>query len=138
MEVKTNSPKQTLAVAQKLASEVKPGDVIALFGELGAGKTIFVKGLAQALGVKTKVTSPTFVFLKIYEGKNLTINHIDLYRGESIRSFKDLGLEEIFETDALTIIEWAQRLEKKLPKKRIDVTIKKINETNRRILIKRH
>lgn len=135
MEIKTSSPKQTFKVAQDMAKSLKGGDIVALFGDLGAGKTVFVSGLAKGLGVKGKVTSPTFVFLKIYKGQNYIINHIDLYRGEKITDFKDLGLDEIFDGKNITVIEWAQRLEKKLPKKRIDVHLEKKDEKTRKISI---
>lgn len=138
METKTTSPRETLKFAEKFASYLKPGDIVALYGDLGAGKTVFVKGLVKGLGIKTKVTSPTFVFLKIYHGKKVTVNHIDLYRGESIRDFKDIGLEEIFSQDSITLIEWADRLEDKVLRKRIDVIIEKINEKTRKIKIIRH
>lgn len=137
MEIKTNSPQQTLKEASKFSASLKPGDIIALYGELGAGKTVFVKGLVQGLGIKARVASPTFVFLKIYKGKKFTVNHIDLYRGESVTDFKDLGLDEIISGDNITIIEWAQRLKGKLPKKRIDIYIDKINDKTRRIKIDR-
>jgi len=137
MEIKTTSPAQTLKEAAKIAATLNPGDIIALYGELGAGKTVFVKGLVMGLGIKARVSSPTFVFLKIYKGKKFTVNHIDLYRGESITNFKDLGLEEIFMDNNITIIEWAQKLKGKLPKKRIDVTFEKLDEKTRKITISR-
>lgn len=138
METKTASQQETLKFAAEFAKSLKAGDVLALFGDLGAGKTVFVKGLAKGLGVKAKVSSPTFVFLKIYKGKKLTINHIDLYRGEKITDFKDLGLDEIFGNNDITVIEWAQRLEGKLPKKRIEIRIEKVNEKSRRIKVIRY
>ncbi len=135
MEIKTASPQETLKFAEQFAKTLNAGDVLALFGDLGAGKTVFVKGLAKGLGVKAKVSSPTFVFLKIYKGKKLTVNHIDLYRGEKLSDFKNLGLDEIFGNGDITVIEWAQRLENNLPKKRIDIFIEKINEKTRKITI---
>lgn len=138
MEITTNSAKETQKAAIKLAKTLKPGNIVALYGDLGAGKTVFVKGLVQGLSIRTNVTSPTFVFLKFYKGKNLTVNHIDLYRGETINDFKDLGLGEIVNNDSITVIEWAQRLQGKLPKKRIDVVIEKADEKTRTITIRRH
>lgn len=138
MEIKTNSPSQTLKEASKIAATLKPGDIVALYGELGAGKTVFVKGLVRGLGIKARVASPTFVFLRIYKGKKITVNHIDLYRGESMVDFKDLGLDEIFDSNSITVIEWAQKLEEKLPKKRLDITFEKLDEKTRKISIKRN
>lgn len=137
MEIKTSSPRETLKAAASFAKSLKAGDIVALYGDLGAGKTVFVKGLASGLGIKAKVTSPTFVFLKIYRGKNLTVYHIDLYRGESLRDFKDLGLDEMFSASSIAVIEWADRLEGKLPKKRIDVIITKIDDKIRSIKVDR-
>lgn len=138
MESKTNSQQETIKFAAEFAKSLKAGDVVALFGDLGAGKTVFVKGLAKGLGVKAKVSSPTYVFLKIYKGKNLTINHVDLYRGEKITDFKELGLDEIFGNNDITVIEWAQRISNNLPKKRIEIYIERINEKKRRIKVVRH
>lgn len=138
MEVKTLSPQQTINFAKEFAHTLKPGDVLALFGDLGAGKTVFVKGLVAGLGIKQKVTSPTFVFCKIYRNDNLTVYHIDLYRGEKISDFTQLGLDEIFAEDAITVIEWSERLKDKLPKKRIDINIEKIDEKTRKISIEKH
>jgi tRNA threonylcarbamoyladenosine biosynthesis protein TsaE len=135
MEIKTTLPAQTLKEASRIAATFKAGDIVALYGELGAGKTVFVKGLVKGLGIKARVSSPTYVFLKIYKGKKFTVNHIDLYRGDSITDFKDLGLDEIFGSDSITVIEWAQKLNGKLPKKRIDITIQKINEKTRKITV---
>ena len=130
-------PIQTAHEAVKLAKTLKPGDIIALYGDLGAGKTVFVKGLVRGLGIKAKVTSPTFVFLKIYRGNKFSVNHIDLYRGETITDFKDLGLDEIFDSNSITVIEWAQRLQNKLPKKRIDIFIEKKDEKTRKLKIEK-
>lgn len=138
MEIKTSSPQETLKAAAKFAKSLGAGDIVALYGDLGAGKTVFVKGLVKGLGIKAKVTSPTFVFLKIYHGKNITVNHVDLYRGDSINDIKDLGIDEIMDRSSITIIEWAQRLQGKLPKKRIDITFEKVNEKTRRINVQRH
>lgn len=138
MEVKTVSPKQTLDFAKEFADTLKVGDVVALYGDLGAGKTVFAKGLVQGLGIKQKVTSPTFVFCKIYKSKNLVVYHIDLYRGEKISDFAQLGLDEIFADNVITIIEWPERLKDKLPKKRVDIYINKVDEKTRSIEVQRY
>lgn len=135
MEITTNSPEQTRKVATVFAKDLKLGDIVMLYGDLGSGKTQFFKGLAKGLGIKQRVTSPTFVFLKIYNANGKTINHIDLYRSENISDLREIGLDEIFESSAITVIEWADRLEDNLPKKRIDIFITPVGETSRKITI---
>ena len=138
MEVRTNSQKQTQKVGADFAKSLKAGDIVALFGDLGAGKTVFVKGMARGLGIKGKITSPTFVFVKTYKLKSGPFHHVDLYRGKATKDFKSLALNEIFAPDAITVVEWADRLNKFLPKKRWEVKIEKIDENKRRITITKH
>ncbi len=141
MEIKTNSPKESRKIAEEFAKTLNAGDVIALYGDLGAGKTIFTQGLARGLKIKRKVTSPTFVFMRSYSfTKNkqvLTFYHLDLYRGEENSDFRSLGLEEIFAQDSIVVLEWADKIKQSLPKKRIDITIEKINDKTRKIKIRR-
>ncbi len=142
MEIKTNSPKETQKVAQRLTQDLVPGDVIALYGDLGAGKTVFVQGLAKGLKIKRNITSPTFVFMRSYpftfKKKLLTFYHLDLYRGEEKSDFESLGLQEVFSQDAIIVLEWAEKIKNSLPKKRVDISIEKIDEKKRRIKIERH
>lgn len=137
MEITTKSPEQTQKVAKDFAKNLKLGDIVLLYGDLGSGKTQFVKGLAKGLGIKQRVTSPTFVFLKIYNANGKTINHIDLYRSENISDLREIGLDEIFESSEITVIEWADKLEDNLPKKRIDIYIEPVDEKTRKIKIDR-
>lgn len=141
MEAKSSSPRKTQKIAQNLAKTLKGGGTIALFGDLGSGKTIFVQGLAKGLGLKRKITSPTFVFMRSYplilKGEALTFYHLDLYRGQNYKDFQSLGLGEIFTKDAIVVLEWADRIKEILPQKRIDVTFKYINEKTRKIKIDR-
>lgn len=142
----TNSEKKTQEVGQSLAKKLKRGDVVAIYGDLGAGKSVFVRGLAKGLGIKNKITSPTFTFIKTYKKGTLTLHHVDLYRGEDPKDFEKLALPEIFSSDAIVVIEWADRIKDLLPKKRIDIKIESVedtersrskNETKRRIKISR-
>lgn len=138
MEITTNSPRQTEKVAKDFAKSLKPGAIVALYGNLGAGKTVFFKGLAVGFGITRRVTSPTFVFLKTYNIGKYSINHIDLYRSVNVTDLSEIGLEEIFESKDITVIEWADRLEGNLPKKRIDIHIKPLDENKRKIVIVSH
>ncbi len=141
MEVKTNSPKESQKIAQEFAKTLMPGDVIALYGELGAGKTVFVQGIAKALKIKRKITSPTFVFMRSYpftfKKEDLTFYHLDLYRGEEKSDFKNLGLDEIFTNDSIVVLEWADKLGSYLPKRRVDIFIEHAGQNKRKIKISR-
>lgn len=110
----TNSFRETMDVGKKIASELNPGDIIYLYGELGSGKTVLVKGICQGLGVKDDVTSSSFVIATEYKGQML-VSHIDLYRldyGDTVK----LPIEEYFLEDGITIIEWADRINDKSEK----------------------
>lgn len=139
MKVKTKSPKETQKLGEKLSKSFKGGEVIALYGDLGSGKTVFVQGLAKGLGIKRKITSPTFVFMRTYpffkKRESLTFYHIDLYRGENDKDFEALGLDEIFAPDSIVVLEWAERIKKELPKKHIEVKLEKVDDRTRRITI---
>jgi len=137
----TSSEQETLALAQALAGRLQRGDVVALLGELGTGKTVFVKGICRAFGAEEHVSSPSFVILNRYEGKDkssqeLLIYHLDLYRVKSLDEIYDLGFEEFFYGDGITIIEWAEQLGNLLPSKRYDVHLSYgKSDTHRRIAI---
>lgn len=102
---RTKSADETRALAGELAPVVRTGDVILLAGDLGAGKTVFVQGLAHALGVRERVTSPTFVLSRQYEG-DLPVVHIDVYRLDHVQEVIDIGLAELVDDDAVVLIEW--------------------------------
>ena len=142
MEVQSNSREQTEKIAQELTKSLKGGEVIALFGDLGTGKTVFVKGLARGLGIKKRITSPTFVFMKSYDlkigQKPLTFYHLDLYRIASGLEAQNLGIDELFSSDSIVVLEWAEKIKDILPKKRIDVAIITVNEEVRKIKITRN
>ncbi|MFA5038392.1 MAG: tRNA (adenosine(37)-N6)-threonylcarbamoyltransferase complex ATPase subunit type 1 TsaE [Candidatus Omnitrophota bacterium] len=113
---RTASWRQTMALAEKMALNLRPGDCLALVGDLGSGKTTFVKGLAQGLGFKKKayVCSPTFVILKIYPSR-IPLYHFDVYRLASHDDFLRAGLDEFLQTEGISVVEWADKVENALP-----------------------
>lgn len=112
--VQTHSPEETWALATELAAELNGGTVMALHGNLGAGKTCFIQGFAVALGIDEPVNSPTYTIIGEYEGR-LPFHHLDLYRLSGPDEVLGLGLEEYLENDGITAIEWAERAEGLLP-----------------------
>lgn len=123
MTVRTHSDEETKKIARELVERLEPGAVLALVGDLGAGKTTFVQGIAQALGVIEAITSPTFVLLQSYEITNErfgarfhVLNHLDLYRLETLDEIKNIGIEDVLtDPHAITVIEWADRATTLLP-----------------------
>ncbi|MDU1028307.1 MAG: tRNA (adenosine(37)-N6)-threonylcarbamoyltransferase complex ATPase subunit type 1 TsaE [Clostridiales bacterium] len=118
-----SDPSEMRAVAQDLAAVLRPGDVILLKGDLGAGKTTWTQGLAKGLGVIEEVTSPTFVIISEYHSGRLPLYHIDAYRLEDPAEAENLGLPELFEGDGVTVVEWPERLEGYLPKDALILTL---------------
>jgi tRNA threonylcarbamoyladenosine biosynthesis protein TsaE len=127
--VVSRSPEETRIVGASLAAVTLPGDVVSLSGDLGAGKTVLVQGLAAALGVLGRVTSPTFTIHQQYEGR-FTLSHVDVYRLESFQEVLDLGLEELMESSIL-VIEWGDAIAQLLPGRRLDVRLKILDENSR-------
>ncbi len=136
----TISEKQTLKLGEKIACQLKGGEVLALIGELGTGKTVITKGIARFLGIKKYITSPTFVLMKLYKIQNSKLKiknflHIDAYRLNSGRDLLDIGLEDWFNRpDTVIVIEWAERVKDILPKKIIKVNLKIGKKNNERII----
>lgn len=112
----SHSPQDTFLLGQRLAAELHPGDVLALEGDLGAGKTQFTKGLAAGLGVETVVTSPTFTLVHEYPGGRLPLFHIDLYRLEEEEEVLGIGLDDYLDGDGVTVIEWADKFAALMPR----------------------
>ncbi len=141
MKEVSNSVKQTQDLAKKIARSLKPAKhavVIALSGDLGAGKTVFVQGLAKAMGIRSKITSPTFVIEKIYKLKPRSkfshLVHIDAYRINGSKEIKDLGWKDLVnDPKNMILIEWAEKIRKILPKSKIAVHIRHISEKRRDI-----
>lgn len=134
----SNSPEETIELARKFARKLKGGEILALTGELGGGKTTFVKGLAEGLKVPDTVTSPTFVMLKPYLGKiddkKIEFVHVDAYRAETIEDIKSVGIEDCLDRDDVILaIEWAEKIKEILPNKTIKINFKALNENKREI-----
>jgi len=129
-----NDETETIELAQNIESEHFPGMVICLNGELGSGKTVFTKAFASALGIEDDVTSPTFNIIKEYPNGELPLYHMDVYRIED--KVDELGLDEYFDGDGVTIIEWADMISEHLPKERLDITIKVTGEDTRVFVLK--
>jgi tRNA threonylcarbamoyladenosine biosynthesis protein TsaE len=117
------SPEATQALAAAIGRRAEPGTVIALSGDLGAGKTCFIQGLASGLGVATYVTSPTFVMIAEHAGR-LPLYHVDLYRTESLAEIRALGLDELLDGEGVTAIEWAEKADALLPDRMVRVRIR--------------
>ncbi|WP_249029910.1 tRNA (adenosine(37)-N6)-threonylcarbamoyltransferase complex ATPase subunit type 1 TsaE [Tannockella kyphosi] len=133
MEIIVTSLEESIKLGEKLGTVLHPGMLITLSGDLGAGKTTFTKGIALGLGVQQIVNSPTFTILKQYTG-NYQLSHFDAYRLEGQED--DLGFEEIFESDDVCVVEWANFIEDILPEERLEIIIKKIDETSRCFVLK--
>lgn len=133
MEKLSNSVNQTLKIGELIARNLCGGEVVLLSGSLGSGKTVLAKGIAQGLGInKNKVISPTFVLLRLHQGKHL-LQHFDLYRLKTVEDIFALGYEEYFYSQAVTLIEWPERL--KFLKPREFLKIKLLNKgKNKRVL----
>jgi tRNA threonylcarbamoyladenosine biosynthesis protein TsaE len=132
----TSSPEETIQLGQFIGGVLKPGAVIGLCGELGTGKTHLVKGLAKGLGVDKRyyVTSPSFTIINEYPG-TISLNHIDLYRLEDSDQWEDLGYEEYFYGDGVTVIEWAEKILPLLPENRLMVEIHHLDGDRRKFRI---
>lgn len=132
----SRSEDDTLEIAENIESEKFPGMVICLNGELGSGKTVFVKGFAKALEVKETITSPTFSLIKEYNDGEMPLYHMDLYRLEDRKD--DIGLLDYFNRDGICLIEWPEMLEEDLPEERLDITFKVVGEDTRILVFTPH
>jgi tRNA threonylcarbamoyladenosine biosynthesis protein TsaE len=120
--IESETEAETEEIARELTSVLRPGDVVALYGPLGAGKTAFVRGLALGLGCQRPVRSPTFSLINEYPG-DTPLYHIDFYRLENPAEINDLGWTDYLNSDGIVAIEWADRVKDQLPKDRYDVFI---------------
>jgi len=128
----SDSVQQTEDIAAELAATLRGGECVALNGNLGAGKTQFVRGLVKGLGGPSRaVSSPTFVLLNVYPGGRLTVYHLDAYRVGGADDFEAIGFSELFEQGGIVVVEWAERVRSLLPAECISVDIEAVGETAR-------
>ncbi len=133
-ERRTTTAEETAATGEALGRTLGPGDVVALYGELGAGKTCFVQGLVRGLGVASPATSPTFVLVNEYRGR-LAVHHVDAYRIAALAELMDLGLLDLMGGDGVTLVEWAERADPLLPARSVRVRIDGVGDEPRAITI---
>ncbi len=131
MTFHTTSADETIELGKKIGSLLKKGDIIAMQGTLAAGKTTITKGIAQSLGVKDEITSPTFCLISEYEGK-MPLYHMDVYRLEGGEDFINLGVEDLMYGNGVSLIEWSEKVMDELPKKTIILKIEPIEGTTER------
>ena len=131
--IKVNNLEETIALGNRLGLLLQPNMLLTLSGDLGAGKTTFTKGIGQGLGITKVINSPTFTILKQYQGR-LNLSHFDAYRLEG--QDDDLGFEEIFDSDDVCVVEWANFVEDILPVERLEIEIKKIDENAREFIFR--
>ena len=133
---KSYAPARTAELARRLAGVLRPGTVICLDGDLGAGKTLFVQNLAASLGVQGEVTSPTFNLMNLYEDGRLPLVHFDLYRLEQEYELDEIGFYDYVENpDGLVLIEWAEKFPECLPEDHIALQIQRTDVENERVLV---
>ncbi len=118
----TRSTDETLELAGSVGELLRAGDVVSLVGDLGAGKTVFARGVARALGVTEPIVSPSFTIVREYEGR-MPLVHVDVYRIDTVQELHDLGFEELVRDDAVTLVEWGDMIDGLLPGDRLDVRL---------------
>jgi tRNA threonylcarbamoyladenosine biosynthesis protein TsaE len=122
MAVQTRSSEETFSLAARVGTILRPGDVVALSGDLGAGKTVFAKGIARALGIVEEVVSPTFTLVREYDGL-VPLVHVDVYRLDHLQELHDLGFDELVGGRSVMVVEWGERVSALLPAERLDVLL---------------
>ena len=134
--VHTSCEEETEACGRTLAESLRPGDVVALYGDLGAGKTAFVRGLAQGLGITESVSSPTFTIVNEYPGKT-PLFHFDMYRLQGEEELFDIGWEDYLDRGGICALEWSERVEGAIGPDALRVTIRRLDDTRREITVSR-
>ena len=134
MRFETHSPEETEALGQRLAEQLKPGDVVAYFGDLGAGKTAFTRGLARGLGVREPVTSPTYTIVNEYLSGSMPLFHFDMYRLGSAEELFDIGWEDYLSRGGVCAVEWSENVADAL-EDAVRVSIRRTGDQDREIII---
>jgi len=136
-EVITHSPEETITFGRTLAETLAPPKLVLLRGELGAGKTTLVKGIAEGFHAAREegVTSPTFTLVHEYRGPQVTVYHIDLYRVDTARELETLGLDDLLAHESLLLIEWGEKFPRLQLERDVEIALERMGESQRRILI---
>lgn len=125
MIIETNSPEETFALGEKIGTEAQPGQLYTLIGDLGVGKTVLTQGIAKGLGIEEPICSPTFTIVQVYEEGRMPFYHFDVYRIGDIEEMDEIGYEDYFYGQGLTMVEWANLIEEILPEKYTEIRIEK-------------
>ena len=134
----TEGPEETMRLGEELASELKEGDVVALVGELGTGKTTLVKGIALGLFVREPVTSPSFLLARTYQGR-VPLHHLDAYRIDHVSELREVGLDEFLPPEeGITAVEWADRVEELIPPGSLWIELEHLSGDRRKLTLRRY
>lgn len=125
MVIETRNAEETFEVGKKIGEEARAGQVFTLIGDLGVGKTVFTQGLAKGLGIEESISSPTFTIVQVYEEGRLPLYHFDVYRIGDVEEMEEIGYEDYFYGEGVTLIEWSNLIEEILPKPRTEIVIEK-------------
>ena len=136
MTFRTKTAEETIALGERIGALLCPGDIIAMSGTLGAGKTTITKGIARSLGVEDTITSPTFCLISEYAGSKMPLYHMDVYRLDGAEDFLNLGVEEMLYGNGICIIEWSEKVKEELPERCISMQITPTEDGGRLIEIK--
>jgi len=136
-EYTTKSPEETIALGRELASLLTPPKLVVLRGDLGAGKTTLVKGIAEGFNAASQedVTSPTFTLIHEYSGPSATLYHIDLYRVDTQRELETLGLDDLMTEHSVLLIEWGEKLDRFQNERNVEILLERVSENERRIKV---
>ena len=125
MIVETNTPQETFDFGKSLGEKAMPGTVYTLIGDLGVGKTVFTQGLAKGLNIQEPISSPTFTIVQVYEEGRLPLYHFDVYRIGDVEEMEEIGYEDYFYGEGVSLIEWANLIEEILPQQYTEIRIEK-------------